>query len=62
MASRAGQNIFREADYLPMHPDVPAKIPELKTEQGGYKAVIYNPNEVDKDATRWAKIYEDVFR
>src|SRR5712671_3962818 len=62
MASRAGQNIFREADYLPMHPDVPAKIPELKPEQGGYKAVIYNPNEVDKDATRWAKIYEDVFR
>ena len=62
MASRAGQNIFRDADYLPMHPDVPAKIPELKPDQGGYKAVIYNPNDVDKDVTRWAKIYEDVFR
>ena len=62
MVSRAGQNIFREADYLPMHPDVPAKIPELKPEQGGYKAVVYNPNEVDTDTTRWAKIYEEIFR
>ena len=62
MASRAGQNILREADYLPMHPDVPAKIPELKPEQGGYKAIVYSPNEVDADTTRWAKIYEEIFR
>ena len=62
MASRAGQNIFREADYLPMRPDVPAKIPELKPEQGGYKAVIYDPNNVDTDTPRWAKIFEETFR
>jgi ABC-type Fe3+ transport system substrate-binding protein len=62
MVSRAGQNIFRDNDYLPMHPDVPAKIPELKPEQGGFKAVIYGPDEIDADTQRWAKIYDDIFR
>jgi ABC-type Fe3+ transport system substrate-binding protein len=62
MASRAGQEILREHDYLPMHPDVPAKIPELKPEQGGFKAVIYGPNEIDAENDRWNKIYQDIFR
>src|SRR5437588_3744997 len=53
MVSRAGQSIFRDADYLPMRPDVPAKIPELKPEQGGFNAVIYSPDNVDADTERW---------
>jgi ABC-type Fe3+ transport system substrate-binding protein len=62
MVSRVGQEVFREADYLPMHPDVPAKIPELKPEQGGYKAVVYTPDNLEVDAARWAKIFDDLFR
>ena len=30
MVSRTGQEIFRDNDYLPMHPDINAKIPELR--------------------------------
>src|SRR3954452_19411008 len=33
--SRPGQPVFRDTDSLPMRPDVLAKIPELKPEQGG---------------------------
>jgi ABC-type Fe3+ transport system substrate-binding protein len=62
IVSRAGQNVFRDNDYLPMHPDISAKTPELKPEQGGYKAVMYTPEEIDADMERWAKIYDDVFR
>jgi len=62
MVSHAGQSIFREADYLPMRPDVPAKIPELKPEQGGFNAVIYSPETVDADTDRWVKIYDEIFR
>ena len=50
MISRAGQEVFRERDYIPMHPEVPAKNPELKPETGGYKAVVYSPEEVDANA------------
>jgi len=62
MVSRTGQEIFRDNDYLPMHPDINAKIPELRPEQGGYRAVVYSPDEVDSESPRWAKIYEELFR
>src|SRR5581483_9061130 len=62
MVSREGQNVFRDNDYLPMHPDIPAKIPELKPAQGGYKSVIYTPDNLEVDVARWQKIYEDLFR
>jgi len=62
ITSRTGQEIFREANYIPMHPDVPAKDPMLKAEQGGYKSVVLSPEEVDTNATRYQKIYQDIFR
>jgi ABC-type Fe3+ transport system substrate-binding protein len=62
MVSRAGQEIFRDNDYLPMHPDINAKIPELRPEQGGYRSVMYRPDDIDSESIRWAKIYEDLFR
>jgi len=60
ITSRAGQGVFREANYEPMHPDVPAK--DVEGEQGGYKTVVYSPEEVDANTPRWQKIYEDIFR
>jgi ABC-type Fe3+ transport system substrate-binding protein len=62
MVSRTGQEIFRDNDYLPMHPEINAKIPELRPEQGGYRAVVYSPEEIDGESPRWAKIYEELFR
>jgi len=62
MISRPGQEIFRDNDYLPMHPDVQAKIPELKPEQGGYKAVLYTPDTLETEVPRWRKIGEELFR
>ena len=62
MVSKAGQNVFREHDYLPMRPDIPAKIPALKPEQGGYKAIVYTPDNLETEVPRWQKIYEDLFR
>ena len=60
--SKAGQNVFRDNDYLPMPPDIPAKIAELRPQQGGYKSVIYTPDNLEVDVPRWAKIYDDLFR
>jgi ABC-type Fe3+ transport system substrate-binding protein len=62
ITSRTGQEIFREANYIPMHPGVPAKDPMLKAEQGGYKSVVLSPEEVDTNAARYQKIYQDIFR
>jgi len=62
ITSRAGQEIFRDANYIPMHPDVPAKDPAMKAEQGGYKSIVLSPEEVDTNATRYQRIYEEIFR
>jgi ABC-type Fe3+ transport system substrate-binding protein len=62
MVSRDGQEVFRASNYIPMHPGVPAKRPELKPETGGYKAVVYSPEEVDANAKHWAQIAKDIFR
>jgi ABC-type Fe3+ transport system substrate-binding protein len=62
ITSRAGQEIFREASYIPMRPDVPAKDPAMKAEQGGYKSIVLSPEEVDTNATRYQKIYQEIFR
>jgi iron(III) transport system substrate-binding protein len=62
MTSKAGQEMFRDNDYVPMHPDVQARIPELKPQQGGYQSVVYTPDNLETETTRWAKIYDDLFR
>jgi iron(III) transport system substrate-binding protein len=62
ITSRAGQEIFREANYIPMHPAILAKDPALKAEQGGYNSIVFSPEEVDTNAQRYAKVYEDIFR
>ena len=62
ITSRAGQEIFREVNYIPMRPDVPAKDPTLKAEQGGFNSIVLSPEEVDNNAQRYAKIYEAIFR
>jgi ABC-type Fe3+ transport system substrate-binding protein len=62
MVSRAGQEVFREADYIPMRPDVPAKSPEVKPDTGGYQALMLSPEDIDANSEHWAKIYDEVFR
>ncbi len=62
ITSRAGQDIFRQVNYIPMHPAVPAKDPAMKAEQGGFKSVVLGPEEVDTNAHRYQEIYEDIFR
>jgi ABC-type Fe3+ transport system substrate-binding protein len=62
ITSRAGQELFREVNYIPMHPDIPAKDPQLKAEQGGYNSIVLSPEDVDTNAARYAKIYETIFR
>ena len=60
--SRAGQEVFRDADYIPMRSDVAAKSPEVKPDTGGYQALMLTPEDIDTNAQHWAKVYDDIFR
>jgi ABC-type Fe3+ transport system substrate-binding protein len=60
--SQAGEAVYRDAGYLPSRPDMPARVPGLKPEQGGFAAHVFQPEEIDANYTRWSKIYDELFK
>ncbi len=62
LASREGQSIFRDADYLPADPAVPALDPTLKPEGGKFRVRFFTPEQSDAGMAAWKKIADDLFR
>lgn len=61
LLSAEGQNVLREANYLPSDPNVSAKVPELKPEQGGFEAVAILPSMNQDSLPKWLEIYKRLF-
>jgi ABC-type Fe3+ transport system substrate-binding protein len=59
--SEEGQHILQEADYLPAHPGVPAKVPSLKPEVGGFKTNVMSPDDLMKHDQEWDDVYHRLF-
>ncbi|HSM41214.1 MAG TPA: extracellular solute-binding protein [Afifellaceae bacterium] len=62
LISEEGQKVFQQAGYLPMLPGVPALTPELKPEQGGFKAVFFTPEEIGEKLPQWTEVFGELFR
>ncbi len=62
LVSEAGQQIFANADYLPVNPAVPAKEKRLTPEGGNFKAFYLTPEEVDEQIGEWDKIFKGLFK
>jgi iron(III) transport system substrate-binding protein len=60
--SSEGQHIFRDAEYLPADPAVPALTPALAPEQGGFRTRFFTPEQTEDNIVAWKKIYDDLFR
>jgi ABC-type Fe3+ transport system substrate-binding protein len=60
--SEEGQKIFAANDYLPAHPDVPARIPELKPDAGHFAVNYISPDQVRNELSKWTALYQEVFR
>jgi ABC-type Fe3+ transport system substrate-binding protein len=62
LLSKEGQKILQEADYLPAHPDVPAKVADLKA--GGGKFSKFNfigPEILYEKEEKWVELFEKIF-
>ena len=62
MVSEEGQKLFQKGNYLPVDPKIPALEASLKPENGNFKAVTFNPSEIDEKLQGWQKITNDMFR
>jgi ABC-type Fe3+ transport system substrate-binding protein len=62
LTSEEGQQVFRQADYLPALPQVPTMTPGLRPADGKFEATYLRPAEVDRNVGRWSKVVEELFR
>ncbi|HWH78218.1 MAG TPA: extracellular solute-binding protein, partial [Candidatus Binatus sp.] len=57
LLSKDGQKIFQEADYLPAHPEVPAKTADLKPGGGKFSKVNYlGPELLYEKEAQWVEL------
>jgi ABC-type Fe3+ transport system substrate-binding protein len=62
LTSQEGQEVLRQADYLPALPSVPALSSGLRPEDGGFQATDLSPPTVDRDMPHWSRVVEELFR
>jgi ABC-type Fe3+ transport system substrate-binding protein len=62
LVSKEGQQLYRDADYMPMDPEVPAKDPSMRPDDKTFKALYFTPEEIYENMPKWAAVYKEIFR
>ena len=62
LLSEEGQRVFADVGYLPAMPSVPAKVPALKPEGGGFVANLISPTTMSANIDRWVEIKKELFQ
>jgi ABC-type Fe3+ transport system substrate-binding protein len=62
LVSDEGQRIFRDADYIPVAPNVPPKQASWRPDGVAFKAVYLTPAQITDSIPVWSKIYDRYFR
>jgi iron(III) transport system substrate-binding protein len=60
--SDEGQNVFRNANYIPASPNVQPKDPEMRPDGVNFKAFYFTPNVVDENQPAWQDLYRKYLR
>ena len=60
--SKEGQEVFRDADYIPAHPGVAALVPTLKPKEGNFRVQFFTPEETEDRMPEWKKVSDELFR
>ena len=60
--SKEGQEVFRDADYIPAHPGVAALVPTLKPKEGNFRVHFFTPEETEEGMPEWKKVSDELFR
>ena len=60
--SEDGQKLYRDAEYISVHPRVPPRDPTLRPDGVRFKGLFVGPDDVEAKIAGWWKIYQDIFR
>jgi ABC-type Fe3+ transport system substrate-binding protein len=62
LLSKEGQNLLRDLDYLPAHPEVSAKVADLKPGGGKFSNVNYiAPESLAEKEAEWVEVFRKIF-
>src|SRR5207244_12068925 len=59
--SKEGQEVFRAADYITAHPQVPASVPTLQPKEGSYRARFFTPEQTEENMPKWKPVSHEIF-
>ena len=62
LVSPEGQQMYREAEYVPIDPAVPIKEPSLRPNDTTYRSVYFTPEEIHENMPNWMAVFKDIFR
>ena len=62
LISPDGQKLFRDADYIPVDPDIPPRDASLRPDGVKFKAIWFSPEQIEADLPKWTKIQKDLFQ
>ena len=62
IVSDEGQAIMARSGELPVAPGVRATTPELRPQDGGFRATYLGPEEIAQQVPVWQRVYEEYFR
>ncbi len=62
VVSEEGQKIARDRDYIPTHPNVPPRDPDVRPDGVKFRAITLTPEQVDAATPGWVKVFGELFR
>ncbi len=62
LVSEDGQKMFRDADYMPVDPNIAPKDPSLRPDGEKFRAIYVTPEVLESTIPKWAAIAKDLVR
>jgi ABC-type Fe3+ transport system substrate-binding protein len=62
VVSPEGQEIFRQAGYLPARADVPPLSAAISPTLGGFPVNVLAPETLERNLAHWSDVYSEIFR
>jgi iron(III) transport system substrate-binding protein len=61
LISDEGQQIFKNAGYIPIDPNVPPRNASLRPSNGSFQAIFFSPEKMAGSMPHWAEVYKKIF-